>query len=215
MAYQLTKDDLIEHLREQVDFLKASAAAFDAGTLAEAKRLAVTLRVLLHDTPQSKSVLAQLGEQERLWFMDTGPSPFPGNLLGHHGLVLMQMGGDVGGTYVARCNGPPDPEAIVRRKRFGEWWTETVLIDSDRHEFSRKNHVLGLANKEGGGHVDPKLDEKYARLTRNNSLGWMYEDKRGPPEPFGSPIPCGVRQITEEVLISLKSLACMHGVLEL
>lgn len=70
--------------------------------------------------------------------------------------------------------------------------------------FSRKDYVLGLANKEGGGHVDPRLNEKYARLTRHNSLGWTYTDGEAEDQrDFGSPAPMTVRQITHEVLTTL------------
>ncbi len=48
-------------LEEQVAFLRHSAALFDAGADAEAKRIAVVIRVLVHDTPRSHSLLAQLG----------------------------------------------------------------------------------------------------------------------------------------------------------
>lgn len=41
-----TKDELLSHLRENLGFLKASTAAFDSGHIGEAKRLAVSIRVL-------------------------------------------------------------------------------------------------------------------------------------------------------------------------
>jgi len=44
---QQTRKELLVHLNENLDFLKRSAAAFDSGYTAEAKRLAVTIRVLV------------------------------------------------------------------------------------------------------------------------------------------------------------------------
>jgi peptide subunit release factor RF-3 len=55
MAYRLTRQDLIRQLRDQVAFLRASGASFDAGMESEAKRLATTIRVLIHDTARSQS----------------------------------------------------------------------------------------------------------------------------------------------------------------
>jgi hypothetical protein len=46
----ITPADVQVHLNEQLGFLERSVAAFDQGYEDEAKRLAVTLRVLLHDT---------------------------------------------------------------------------------------------------------------------------------------------------------------------
>ena len=52
---------LIAALSEQTEFLRMSAAAFDEGQFAEAKRLAVAVRTLCHDTRRSHSLLGQLG----------------------------------------------------------------------------------------------------------------------------------------------------------
>jgi len=51
--------------------MKASATAFDSGFEAEAKRLAVSLRVLLHDTNSSRALLDQLGVKNKLRFTET------------------------------------------------------------------------------------------------------------------------------------------------
>ena len=58
-------EELEELLHEQLAFLESSAAAFDAGMDGEAKRLAVALRVLLHDTKNSHSLLGPAWQKER------------------------------------------------------------------------------------------------------------------------------------------------------
>ena len=65
--------DLVRHLANQVAFLRESAASYDKGFEAEGQRLAVALRVLLHDTARSVSLLSQLGLRDRLMFADTEP----------------------------------------------------------------------------------------------------------------------------------------------
>jgi hypothetical protein len=70
----ITSTDLQAHLDEQLGFLERSAAAFDQGYEDEAKRLAVTLRVLLHETTQSHSLLVQLGRRHGA-FLDTALPP--------------------------------------------------------------------------------------------------------------------------------------------
>ena len=47
--HRQTDPELMEHLHEQMGFLRRSAEHYDAGDFSEAKRLATTLRVLLHD----------------------------------------------------------------------------------------------------------------------------------------------------------------------
>ena len=50
-----TQDDLRKHLEDQIHFLQSSSSAYDQGTLAEAKRLAVAIRVLVHDGKGTRS----------------------------------------------------------------------------------------------------------------------------------------------------------------
>jgi hypothetical protein len=59
-AQKKDRSVLLANLAESIDFLNLSASSFDNGYEAEAKRLAVTLRVLLHDTAQSHSLLGLL-----------------------------------------------------------------------------------------------------------------------------------------------------------
>jgi hypothetical protein len=72
---------LLENLAESTQFLISSASSFDRGYEAEAKRLAVTLRVLLHDTPQSHSLLDLLGVKDQIRFTNTAAEIEPDNVL--------------------------------------------------------------------------------------------------------------------------------------
>jgi len=44
----VSDSERLEHFREQIGFLQNSADAFDSGNESKAKRLALTLRILLH-----------------------------------------------------------------------------------------------------------------------------------------------------------------------
>lgn len=87
---------------------------------------------------------------------------------------------------------------------FDDWWNEWVIVDHNKSAFSRKDLILNLANKDGGAHVDPKLDQDYANLTRNNSVGWTGYD--GIKEfPVTDIELYSVRQIAYELLHSLQA----------
>ena len=60
--YQQTSEELLAHLWDQIKFLVASSKSYDQGFEGEAKRLAVAIRVLMHDTTQSNALLTQLGK---------------------------------------------------------------------------------------------------------------------------------------------------------
>jgi hypothetical protein len=196
-------EELEFHLQDQLRFLQASADAFDGGFEGgfegEAKRIAVSIRVLVHDTQNSKSLLGQLGRKIRP-FIDTALPITPGNKVAHSGLVVTSIVPGVGATYVAFLDDGFAGKGIA--KDFEDWWNATVFVDSNQRELSRKGLVLAVANKDGGAHVDSSLDAAYADLSRNNSLGWTYTE--GPKsEPMGGPERAAMRQIGHEVLKSL------------
>ena len=197
-----SRAELLELLDENEQFLARSAEAFDGGYEAEAKRLAVVLRVLLHDTAQSHSLLQQLRVKDRLTYLDSADPINPNNLLPTPGLVMLRMTAEAHGAtgqYVAPL-GMARPSG-VRLVSFAGWWQNDVMkVDGT---WSRKQLVLTLANKEGGAHVDSSLDNRYEDLARHNRLGWMVS---GPAEatPFaGNVVAIGVRQIAYELLEAL------------
>jgi len=197
---------LIAHVHENLGFLKASALSFDAGHTGEAKRLAVTIRVLFHDTQQSKSLLGLLGWKQGVGFLDTAYDYNPSNLMSHHGLVRLRIA--AAGSYDAPLDQgfPGRPNRYVF---FPEWWNKTVIVDSNKNKFNRRELVLALANKDGGAHVDPELDEAYANLTRNNSVGWVFSDGKE-EKPTADVERFSVRQIAYEVIASVERQIAKH-----
>lgn len=187
------------HLKEQIDFLSRSADSYDNGYENEAKRLAVVIRVLLHDTGQSISLLRHLDKKDIL-FYDTANDYDPMNLAPTTGLVLIMSGPD-GAKYV-----PPLDDNIRPQNRkvpFEKWWEKIVIADNQGNKLTRRDIILDVTNKEGGAHIDSKLNEEYARLVKNNTLGWKYVhgDEEGDMEGIEL---ASIRQITYEVLKSLK-----------
>jgi len=168
-------EELKKHLAESLGFLKASCAAFDSGNHSEAKRLATTLRVLLHDTSKSKSLLGLLDLKGQLKFTNTVSPDVPGNLLSYHGLVGLRMGSQ-GSSYWAPLGDGPPISCQQSPSSFTDWWEQIIINDRVGGVFSRKDLVLTLANRDGGAHVDPKLEPSYAGLTRANSIGWRISD---------------------------------------
>ena len=59
--YKRSKQELQEQWDAQVRFIQKSVKEFDAGDESEARRIAASLRILFHETKQSKSLFKQLG----------------------------------------------------------------------------------------------------------------------------------------------------------
>ena len=196
MQYHQTQPELNQHLREQIQFLVSSSEGYDKGYSHEAKRLAVVIRILLHDTSHSFSLLKQL-KLKNLRFLESGHNFDPKNLLSHSGLTAMRATKS-GAEYVPLLgDGPP-----LRKISFQKWWEKRIIIWDKRKKFSRRDIILALSNKDGGAHVDPSLDSFYADLTRKNSLGWSFLKGDLVEDIIGAEL-ATVRQIAYELLKTL------------
>lgn len=202
MKTKITEEELMKNLKKQVQFLKASSQSFDEGFVDEAIRLAVTIRVLVHDTKSSLSLLSQINKKD-ITFHDTSYERPPNSYFpAYTGLVMVRAGRKSGGYSPVLDRGPP-PHYSLGKVPFEEWWNRIVIEDKNGRKITRKFLITTLANKEGGAHVDPKLDKDYYAITRKNSLGWKHRADKIEKDILGVEL-ASVRQISFEVLESIK-----------
>jgi hypothetical protein len=161
-------DELWEHLSEQMAWLEASMRSYDAGSEHEAKRLAHSMRTLLHDTNSSHSLLGQLGLKESLLYWSVLPNfgPTPTTFFIGVRLEMAVTNGVSSTRYAANLHGPE------QRLSFADWWEGEQIIVEGQQVVTRKRAALALANKDGGTHLDPALSELERRLLRTDLLGW-------------------------------------------
>lgn len=212
-----TREQLLESFEEQIDFLERSNEAFDQGHLSEAKRLAVPLRVLFHHTADnggtSHALINQLDLRDKLTWVDSAGMPNPKNLSTTWGLVQLGINIQDGEPIFAAPLGERPPTRI--RTTVGNlprgsriytdgWWTNPVTTDSDGRFFCRKDFVLALANQEGGAHVDPQIKAAYHKIANSNSMGWTFKKGHADEIPLSNPVPFAVRQISHEVVESVR-----------
>lgn len=206
------------HLVEAYQGLQLSSSSYDAEFKGEAIRIAQTIRVLVHDTKDSKSLFTHMGLKDRLAFFGTPFQHDPRNLLASNHLVMAALSAD--------CNYDiyePFLDRILpipggwKRLGFDQWWGENVSYMPDHSKstaatlipdtdiLSRRALILALANKEGGAHVDDKLDKTYARLSRLEKGGVMVSLRGGAARmPMYGPELATVRQIGHEILKTLE-----------
>jgi hypothetical protein len=139
-------EELNRHLRDCVGFLEASSHAFDNGFLGEAKRLATTIRVLLHDTKRSKSLLSQLGYKANMTLPSTANPYDPAYRPPHTGLVMLRLSSPGGVNYRAPLGGGPLERYSRPAMAFEDWWNEVVVVDGKGNSFSRCALVLHMAD---------------------------------------------------------------------
>ena len=120
--------------------------------------------------------------------------PFLGNI------CILSSGRDW--KYIPMLDNFP-PSLPITEVPFNDYWEEIVLIDKFSNKFSRKDIVLAVANQDGGAHIDPILNDEYAKLSRLNSLGWNWLGGNNTTAPLEKAELAAIRHIAHEVLKTL------------
>lgn len=147
------QEQLSRHLR----FISKSCAEFDNGQLDEALRIAVSIRVLFHDTKNSTSVVTYLKAKDFIKLISTfafaESMNFPGaeNFDWYTALPLMLTSNGV--------KAPLDSWETKAIRSIEDWWNETIWQEGGE-KYSRRDVVLSAANQDGGAHVDSKPSHK-------------------------------------------------------
>lgn len=187
--------ELLGALRDQRELLRNAAERYDAGSEVEAKNIAVRLRVLLHDTKSSHSLLAQLGVKERLPFLDTSNVEMPPEVpCFDAGLCMIhaQLGEDGYSRYVPAMRNM-DPERSHPPQAFVDWWLESVVTNNSGEPVCRREFVLWLANEDGGAYIDSSLRGAYADLSKTGLV--TFRPELGEDPKFKDLVSPSVRQI--------------------
>ncbi|MEW6655206.1 MAG: hypothetical protein AB1394_17290, partial [Bacteroidota bacterium] len=129
-----TEEDLKKHLEEQIEFLKISSKSYDDGFKSEAKRLAVVIRVLLHDTGNSTSLL-ELLDKKNIQFYDTATDYNPNNLMSTLGLIMTKVGPN-GAEYVPPLDFGSPSRYIKGKISFNDWWNKIIFVDQSKNTFT-------------------------------------------------------------------------------
>jgi hypothetical protein len=204
-ALAFAHDD-VEHRRDQSGVIDASSARFDDGVRAEAKRLAIAVRVLVRDSELSRGLLSRMGATAFLpWADGTVPGgPRAVRLVREHGVA------PVGSLLTVIPHGARTWEPAFNqvpigplRVGFPYWWGAPRIFDTHGTEASRSNVVLWLAHHDGGAHVGD-LPADYRAIAKESSVGTFFS-RMGGSNIDDSPVPAAMRQIAEELRYTIRT----------
>jgi len=198
-------EDTLTSLKKQIRFIGKSSKAFDRGDVDEAVRIATSIRILLHDTNSSTSVLTQLGKKSLL-FYDTALERKENDLTTYHGLTVPELAPDpvlgwVPLVAISDEEGAADLPSV--KKPFDDWWNGIVLDNNKDVEFTREEIVLSACNKDGGAHVDPEIEERYAKVERSKDFAFVFSSGGKRRYPNAGAGLSTIRQVGFEVLLTL------------
>ncbi len=196
--------ELENRLQEQLNFLRKSIRDYNNGDISEFRRMALSLRILLHQTQSSHSLINQLGWGSME--MQSLATPIDDRVLTPTwGLAAVRMGPE-GTRYIPRYNSMPETLSLMKIE---DWKNQEIIKDSDKQIFSRWDLIITIANQDGGAHVDPNLDEKYHKLANLNSLGWeaftINNEGNESYDELAGAIPANVSHSAWEALTSIEN----------
>jgi hypothetical protein len=148
----------VKKLIQQLRYLNTSCEAYDNGQLIEAHRIAVSLRVLFHDTSRSKSLASHLGMKD--WEIFSTPPSLVENRISNIRFLSINL--DFKSPTPISCL--PALGQQFLRVSLQDWWGVEDAFTLEGKSYSRKDLILSLANKEGGAHVDDKSDDFYIEM---------------------------------------------------
>jgi len=171
--------------------------------------ISTAIRVLVHDTKNSISLLKHLNRKD-IKFVSTNTT-LPKEKV-HLGLVRRINVGVTDGEggeakYWPLCNEKyfpmPDEENYLE---FEKWWSIEKIFIAPQSALTRKDLVLSVANKDGGAHYDGKVQKKYDDFRYAWSGGsTLVGINSGKARGYDNiPTYPAIRQIAYELLKSLK-----------
>lgn len=195
---QLTREEIEENLQTQINFLKSSAIAYDAGERAEALRMANAIHQIVGDRGRnSVSLLSQLGRKGGK-FLDGTPDYSRPTKVTSAGLVIGEFGD--ANDWIPPLDDVPS--GYFSWVSFDDWWNRTIFTDRSGQTFSRRNIIEWVRDQAGGSHSDSNYKAQFAALSQDNSLGLLVSVEGWQP-PLRRPELPAIRQIAHELLKTL------------
>ncbi len=160
--------DFRKQLSKQLGFIKNSCELYDRGDYEEAIRIAVSIRILIHETSTQTPLLKHL-EALDISLLSSEPRRPSNSEPFEDGIQRLEISFGIAPISFGRKQVSVEPELENSRHReplpVSEWWNQTVFVVPPANlEISRRSLVLAAANKDGGAHVDSRLAPDYQRV---------------------------------------------------
>ena len=205
-AFFLRVIDFRDQLRRQMSYIRTSCRVYDEGQVDEAIRIAVTLRVMFHDTARSVSLLNHLGAKS-IFMLSTADIPKKPH---DHNLALVWGAATIPNPRLPDFSYEMRPVLDDPKRRdlvlFQTWWRKEIVIQLGADgALNRRDLILTAANKDGGAHVDVALPPSYDKTRHGAGMELEIDFKVGPTTVCRSVENvhyASLRQIAYEVLNS-------------
>lgn len=172
----INNNELKNALKQQLNKLSDFCNMYDSGRYEYASEIALKIRVLLHNTRNSKSLYKMILNRGLLkkapLFVDSRCV----NVIDTHEKEFVAQFSSLMIEYEVTINDPLEEQILIPhfRKRakynlwsFDVWWDKLIVCQWHDNRLTRKDIVRLLSNQDGGAHVDEFLDNRLYALKRN------------------------------------------------
>jgi len=187
--------------------MTALCDCYDNGNDVVAISIATAIRVLVHDTERSISLLAHLGRKNGQYLNTNFRDPREAVHLGLVRRINVGVNDGRGGEarYWPLCDERyfPAPRERFTFVPFDNWWGERIFENQESY-LTRRDLVLAIVNKDGGAHFDTEVDKRYDDFRKVWSGGSSLIGRRsGVKRGYDNiPIYPAIRQMGYELLYS-------------
>jgi len=192
---------------EHTKLMTALCDCYDNGNDVVAISIATAIRVLVHDTERSISLLAHLGRKNGQYLNTNFRDPREAVHLGLVRRINVGVNDGRGGEarYWPLCDERyfPAPRERFTFVPFDNWWGERIFENQESY-LTRRDLVLAIVNKDGGAHFDTEVDKRYDDFRKVWSGGSSLIGRRsGVKRGYDNiPIYPAIRQMGYELLYS-------------
>jgi len=177
MSSQERDQFYLKGLEDQRHLLRDAVAGMSAGDLTRALNVATAIRVLVHETGNSKPLLKSIRSNYRglaiLLRPPPPPAPCPPGIKAI--TFYCPVSAAVSTSGVVSLITTLDTKQY-KQSTLGEWWANACMFLPGIGPVTRKELVLGLANKEGGAHVDERMPVKYKLLIQSKFIHFKINE---------------------------------------
>lgn len=202
-------NSLSGRLAEHMKLIAVLSECYDGGNEIVALAIATAIRVLLHNTQHSTSLLTHLTAKSVCLLSTNLREPLEKVHLGLVRRINVGVNDGKGGEakYWPLCDERyfPSPRQHFVMLAFDAWWKECVFENENtQHRLTRRDLVLAVTNKDGGAHFDTEVEERYDQFRKSWSGGSSLVGRRpGTKRGYDNiPIYPAIRQVAYELLHS-------------
>lgn len=200
------ENEYLDLLIDELNFLLLICKQYDNGQFEYAKKISLSLRILIYNAGKGKSLLSHIKKLKKISFYTPVKKVTSENKYTYYLGMVCPLDIKLNTNNIMPIFVPffysGDDVNFYSKLKFNDWWNEKIIIAEDE-SISRYEIIKYMANQDWGAHVDEYVNEKYKKIANNiyNFLSLQLDEKTIITRQYLHY--AIVRQIAHEVILSI------------